>query len=102
MSRHYYDLYCLARGPVLGQAMATLDLLDRVAEFKRVYFKAAWAKYEEAHSRTLRLMPSEQAARQLARDYEDMRPMFFGEPPAFQKILDYLADLEKRINESGG
>ncbi len=37
MSRHYYDLYCLARGPVLKQAMATLDLLDRVADFKRVY-----------------------------------------------------------------
>lgn len=102
MSRHYYDLYCLAHGPALEQAMATLDLLDRVSEFKRVYFKAAWAKYEEAHTGTLRLVPSEQTASQLARDYDDMRPMFFGEPPAFREILDYLPDLEKRVNESGG
>jgi hypothetical protein len=87
---------------VLKQAMATLDLLDRVADFKRVYFKAAWAKYEEAHSGTLRLMPSEQAARQLALDFDDMRPMFFRKPPTFQQILDYLRDLEKRINERGG
>ena len=88
MSRHYYDLFCLAQGDVLDQALATLDLLDRVADFKRVYFKAGWAKYDDARPGTLRLIPGKQLSNQLAQDYEDMQPMFFSEPPPFQQILD--------------
>lgn len=99
MSRHYYDVFCLSQGPVLDEALATLNLLDRVAAFKRVYFKAASARYEEARPGTLRLIPGEQMAKQLTRDYEDMRHMFFSEPPPFQQILDFLHELETRINE---
>lgn len=100
MSRHYYDIFCLARSPVLDQAMATLPLLDRVADFKSVYFKAAWAKYQEARPGTLRLTPGEHVAHQLAADYVDMLPMFFSEPPEFQQILDSLPRLEEQINET--
>jgi hypothetical protein len=31
---------------------------------------------------------------------QDMRPMFFREPPTFDQILAVLPDLEHRINES--
>ena len=101
MSRHYYDLFGLAQSDVLDQALATLDLLDRVADFKQVYFKAGWAKYDEARPGTLRLMPNEQLSNLLAGDYEDMQPMFFSDPPPFQQILDLLPTLENRINEHG-
>ena len=44
MSRHYYDVYRMARTSVLDQALAATDLLQRVAFFKSVYFRAGWAK----------------------------------------------------------
>lgn len=102
MSRHYYDIYQLAQGPVLDGALDVIELLNRVAEFKRVYFKAAWAKYDEARVGSLRLSPSGANAALLARDYQDMLPMFFGQPPSFEAILAYLPELERRINESPG
>jgi hypothetical protein len=100
MSRHYYDVYQMSQGPVLKQALDATDLLERVAVFKGVYFKAAWAKYEEARPGTLRLTPGERIIGPLARDYAEMRPMFFSEPPPFEEILAYLPELERRINSS--
>lgn len=100
MSRHYYDVYRMSRGPVLQQALDAMDLLERVAIFKGVYFKAAWANYEEARPGTLRLMPGQQIIAPLREDYARMESMFFGEPPPFKDILACLPELEQRINGS--
>jgi hypothetical protein len=35
----------------------------------------------------------------LERDYRNMGVMIFGEPPAFDSIIETLAALEKQINE---
>ena len=99
ISRHYYDIYQLSRSPVLEQALKCLDLLDRVALFKSVFFKVGWAKYEDARTGHLRLTPPTRVLDQLRKDYRDMRPMFFREPPTFDQILAVLPDLERRINE---
>ena len=98
MSRHYYDFHRLSQSPLLGQALAATDILERVADFKGVYFKAAWAKYSEARPGTLRLMPSERIIGPLTADYAKMQPMFFSEPPPFEEILAHLPELENRIN----
>ena len=86
-------------GKMYGWEVLDRTLLDRVADFKQVYFKAAWARYDEARPGTLRLTPGEQLADQLARDYDDMQPMFFSEPPPFREILGSLPELEQRIND---
>ena len=100
MSRHYYDVFQLSQSCVRQQALDAMDLLERVAEFKRVFFQAAWAKYDDARSGTLRLIPAEQIIGPLTRDYAEMQPMFFSSPPPFEQILGHLPELENRINES--
>jgi hypothetical protein len=85
---------------VLKQALREMHLLERVAVFKGVYFKAAWARYGEARPGTLRLMPGERIIGPLGRDYAEMRPMFFSEPPPFEEILAHLPELEDRINKT--
>lgn len=52
MSRHYYDLVQLARSDIKEKALNDLDLLIAVADHKNVYFRSAWAKYEEARPPT--------------------------------------------------
>jgi len=100
MSRHYYDVFQLSQGDIWEQALDAMDLLERVAVFKGIFFKAAWAKYDQARPGTLRLVPGEQIIGELARDYKAMQPMFFREPPQLEQILARLPELENRINES--
>jgi len=99
-SRHYYDVFRLSQSHVRQQALDAMDLLERVADFKRVFFKAGWAKYDEARPGTLRLIPGERLIGPLTRDYAEMQPMFFSDPPPFERILTHLPELENRINES--
>ena len=43
-------------------------------------------------------MPQKERSEILARDYAEMRDMFFCEPPPWNEILDGLKVLEMRIN----
>lgn len=51
-SRHYYDLAMMAQNEVKDEALADLELLKNVVEFKQKFYPRTWAKYEKAGSRT--------------------------------------------------
>ncbi|MDA8744756.1 nucleotidyl transferase AbiEii/AbiGii toxin family protein [Rubripirellula amarantea] len=97
-SRHFYDLAQLADHPIASEALERLELLNRVAEHKRIYFRVAWAKYIGACPGTLRLAPGIARTQKLATDYKDMQPMFFGDYPSFENILLRLTYLKDAIN----
>jgi hypothetical protein len=98
-SRHYYDLYKLARSSVRDTALARITLLEDVVEFKRRFYPSAWARYDRAVPGTFRLLPnSNSQIANLKRDYQEMHVMFFGQPPDFGLILDELRRLESHIN----
>lgn len=101
ISRHYYDLVQLAVHPQIGpQSLAARDLLHRVIEHKTVYYSDSWSRYAEAGTGAMRLVPSEAEQARLRGDYQQMRPMFFDEPPAFETLLSELAHLETEINKA--
>lgn len=102
ISRHYYDLYQLAISPIAEQALKRPDLLQRVAEHKRVFFRSAWARYEEACPGSLHLLPPPEKRLALRVDYDKMKEMFFAQRPPFQQLLEVLQELEERINEQNG
>jgi len=99
-SRHYYDTAMMARrGDLCERCLHDIALLDQVRAHKQRFYPSGWAHYESAQPGTLRLIPHDgDHLRALRRDYELMRPMFFGEPPSFQAIMDELRELEDRIN----
>jgi hypothetical protein len=99
-SRHYYDLYRLSHSPVRERALAQLDLLQDVADFKMKFYRSAWAKYEEARPGSLRLSPPTERVADLRKDYQNMQPMLFGIIPSFEDILAELAALEKTVNNN--
>ncbi len=101
MSRHYYDVFQMSNSPIWEQSLNAIELLDRVAVFKSVFFKSAWAMYDEAKPGTLSLVPQNLSIGDLTKDYAAMRPMFFNKPPDFEEILARLPELENRINEFG-
>jgi len=98
-SRHYYDVYKLGQSPVKASALDNFDLFRKVLDFKMKFYRTPWAKFEEAIQGTIRLLPPDYRITEIAKDYEVMQEMLFGDKPQFQEILDYLQVLEKEINE---
>ncbi len=98
MSRHYYDMAQLITHEARSRALGNLDLLEQVAHHKSVFFKAAWANYQDAKPGTLKLVPNSQLTAALRRDYAGMQEMIIGEPPNFDDILDTLEAFESEIN----
>ncbi len=98
MSRHYYDLHRLAKHSIGLSAIAKPDLLRRVVEHKSVFFKSGWANYGSASYGSFHLAPPTSRVRELKKDYSDMQPMFFGDNPDFEVVLERLKSLEDEIN----
>jgi hypothetical protein len=97
-SRHYYDVVRLYETGIGRRALGQTDLLRAVAEHKTVFFAAAWARYDEARPGSLRLVPPDARRAELEQDYRKMREMIFGEAPAFDHILEVLAEIERQVN----
>lgn len=97
-SRHYYDVAMLAEGAIRAEALADTDLLTQVVRHKETFYPSAWARYDLARPGSFRVVPVENRAATLERDYRNMGVMIFGEPPAFDRIMQTLAAFEQEIN----
>lgn len=97
MSRHYYDVYRMAKLGVLDQALRDPDLLDQVAAFKAKFYPQKWAHYELAKLGTLRLTPPTCNLKPLQRDYVAMAGMIYGERLEFDGLMAEIARIEQRI-----
>ena len=99
-SRHYYDLFKMSFSAVCQNALADMELLNKVVDFKRKFYPRAWARYDLAYPGAIRLMPPEHSLKPLANDYAQMRLMIFGDYPKWDDILDKLQTLENQINST--
>lgn len=97
-SRHYYDVYRMAKLGILDRALEQSDLLERVADFKAKFYPRKWAQYDLARIGTLKLVPSEIHKEALKRDYAKMASMIYGERPDFDELMAEIAKIESKIN----
>lgn len=101
MARHYYDLWCLLRAGVGERALANTALFQRVAEHREIFFRYAWVDYSTHKPGTFRLTPPSDHLANWRSDYQAMLgPMFFGEVPHFDEIMDTVGEFEKTFNAS--
>ena len=98
MSRHYYDMAQLIGHEAKKRALGKLDLLTDVAHHKSVFFKSAWANYDNAKPGSLRLVPNANLAAALRKDYAGMREMIIGDAPRFDEIIATIEAFETEIN----
>lgn len=98
MSRHYYDVYRMAKLGILDQVLQDPGLLDQVAAFKAKFYPQKWAHYELAKLGTLRLTPPDYNLRPLERDYTAMTGMIYGEKPNFDDLITRILSIENLLN----
>jgi predicted nucleotidyltransferase component of viral defense system len=97
-SRHYYDVFKMARASIADSAIKHIDILPRVVEFKERFYKATWSSLASARPGSFRLVPPSARIPDLERDYQAMGSMFFHAEPSFDIVLESLGSLESRIN----
>lgn len=97
-SRHYVDVFMMARSAIRAEAIGDMGLLANVVTHKDRFYPAAWARYQEARPGSFHLMPRDERLADLRADYQSMRTMFIGEAPDFEEVLGELERLEKEIN----
>lgn len=99
ISRHYYDLAMMRERPEGTAALSDMALMEKVREYKLLLFKSNKEKLEEAKPGSLRLSPQDEIKTALAKDYEAMKGMMFGDAPDFDWVLGEIAKLEDAINK---
>lgn len=100
LSRHYYDLWCLARSAVAPEALGDVALFDRVAHHRELFWAQSWVDYATLRRGRMRLGPDESRLPVWRSDYAAMREMIVGEVPAFDEILAEVARFEAALNAS--
>ena len=98
VTRHYYDLHRLMASEVGPTAAANLELGADCVAHARMFFNSPDLDLGSAGPGRFVLAPTAEMREPLARDYRAMRGMIFGEPPAFDEVMDSLDALEARLN----
>jgi hypothetical protein len=98
MSRHYYDVYMLAKQGIDKSAMLNLTCLDDVIKNNIIFFKDNNASQNTAKLGSFCLVPNAEMLDNLRQDYKNMEVMILGETPSFDEIIKAIKDLEVRLN----
>ncbi len=100
LSRHWFDLACLARHEAGRTALADRALLRDVVRHKTVFFNAGYANYAHCLDGGFRLVPGEDGLAGLRTDYDAMRRAGMVRPDAtaFEALIEDLGVLEAELN----
>ena len=100
LSRHWFDLACLAAHPVGRTALADRALLADVVRHKKVFFHAGNANYDRCLDGRLRLVPDDDQLPALQSDYDAMRgARIVGDgAPEFDMLIERIRSLETEVN----
>ncbi len=104
LSRHWFDLACLAAHDIGRSAIADRNLLADVVRHKKVFFHAGNANYDRCLDGRLRLVPDDDQLTVLQSDYADMRrARFIGDDaPEFGALIERIRSLEAEANLAPG
>ncbi|MCY3674297.1 MAG: nucleotidyl transferase AbiEii/AbiGii toxin family protein [Rhodobacteraceae bacterium] len=100
LSRHWYDLWMLAKHDVGKAAIKNYNLLEDVVRHKRIFYHYGFVDYNDCLDNRLCLVPEETATILLQEDYQKMldNGMIYGDPPSFGDIIEGIRDIEREAN----
>jgi len=99
MARHYYDLYRLIQAGIGNESAQDMELFQRIAAHRQIFFCYTWFDYSTLNPGHLRLVPAEADRSAWQADYENMRQeMFYGHVPTFEEILAVVGEFQIRLN----
>jgi Nucleotidyl transferase AbiEii toxin, Type IV TA system len=100
ISRHYYDLHCIAGTDIGVRATKDFALGADCVAHARTFFSRPDFDLESAERGTFKLVPVGEMKERLKRDYSNMKAMIFGDAPSFEEVVASLDALERMLNGS--
>ena len=103
LSRHWFDLTCLADHAVGKAVLCDRALLADVVRHKKVFFHAGNANYDQCLDGRLRLVPDDDQLVALQADYDAMRNarIVSDDAPGFDALIERIRILEADANRPG-
>ncbi|NQV49539.1 MAG: nucleotidyl transferase AbiEii/AbiGii toxin family protein [Candidatus Marinimicrobia bacterium] len=99
LARHYYDLYKMIKVGIGQEASDDIDLFNRVAAHRRVYFNITWVDYNLLRPGQLHILPTAVQESDWRKDYTNMKDeMFFGLVPQFDEVLVAIEIFQNEFN----
>lgn len=99
MSRHLYDIHRMLATPIVDEALRDNELYNTVIEHRRMFIGLKNFDYNTLAKPTLNIIPPASVYDAWKLDYDKMRKdMIYGEPVSFEKIVEEVTQLNKRIN----
>ena len=98
ISRHYYDLHCILQTDIGTRAKEDLCLGAYCVAHARTFFHRPDFDLESAKPGSFNLVPTDEMANHLEKDYRNMSAMILGEIPNFTTVLASLRNLENSLN----
>ena len=100
LSRHWFDLACLAAHDIGRAALSNRALLEDVVRHKKVFFHAGYANYDQCLDGRLRLVPDDDELPALQSDYDAMRAATIvgDDAPGFDTLIEEIRNLEANAN----
>lgn len=98
-SRHYYDVHQIWTNGAYGKETASMsELAEACRVHKELMFRAPDHRYDRAVPGSYRLVPTSEMFGKLARDYDRMSEMIFGDIPKFEDVMTSIRELETFVN----
>lgn len=101
VSRHYYDVHQLMQAPLAAAWQADHALAIDCAHHARLFFGSADLGLDIAVPGTFTLTPTTAMRDALAKDYEAMAGMVFGDIPRLEAVLESAERFEQIVNDAG-
>ena len=100
MSRHLYDLAQMQDTPFAEKALINKQLYNSVVEHRRIFIGLKDFDYSTLAPKTINIVPPENIIEFWKADYEIMqRTMIYGSSLPFDKLIEKIKQLNKKINE---
>lgn len=101
MSRHMYDLSCMAKTDIVDKALSDRDLFMAVVEHRKTFIGLKGFDYSTLIPGNINIIPPTEELKELwAKDYKDTQlSMIYSEVvPTFQEIMADIEALNERVN----
>ena len=81
------------------RALEDKALFERVAKHREIFFRQSWVDYTTHRPGTFRLLPAVDHLAGWRNDFRQMQgPMFFGEVPSFDEIIEVVGMFQQLFN----
>ena len=91
----------MIKGGVGHKAAGDLELFNRIAAHRQVYFRYSWVDYDTLCPGRLRIVPTDEQIAVWKADYTAMKnEMFYGTPPEFEDLIEKVRKFQNDFNNN--